>query len=194
MGSEADWRKLKDKFVDLRKVLAPVESCFRGSKDWFIKVEVIFQKLIDTYMGNPDLEWWSHIFSKMESWGSGPSVNLTGWFISDFLNCPEAEGFEDLPSGLNTVPLILEGAGYPTPVNTTLVAGIAGIQVEDSLEVPKVRALHGWALFYDETDSSVTEKRGMKDIKKTVAKEKSLELEYTNHWETNFANQEFMFY
>ena len=111
-----------------------------------------------------------------------------GWFISDFLNCPNAEGFEDLPSGLNTVPLILEGAGYPTPVNTTLVAGIAGIQVEDSLEVPKVRALHGWALFYDETDLSV-KKNGIRDVFSLLREERSLELQYTDKWKENGSNR-----
>ena len=221
MGTEADWRKLKSKFIALREILAPVKMHLVEPRIWWEKVEVILQKLIDTYMGKPDLKWWSHIFNKKDPWGSGPSYTvLKGWFIEDFLNGRDVELFEDIvPSGLTTCPLILEGAGYPTPVNATLVAGIAGIQVDDSHEpvgdssilgkvraltngnrrssdkVPKVRALHGWALFLDETDAPKKGKitAGDDEGKKRLMMEKKLESEYTSQWKENSMGEKMFF-
>ena len=210
MGTEDDWRKLKSKFIALREILAPVKMHLVGLGYWWEKVEVILQKLIDTYTGKPDLKWWSHIFNKKDPWGSGPSYTvLKGWFIEDFLNGRNVKTLEEIvPSGLTTCPLILEGEGYPTPVNATLVAGIAGIQVDDSYElagnssipgmvgdltngncrssdhVPKVRALHGWALYLDETDApEKDDNTGDDQGKERSIKEKELESEYTSQWE-----------
>ena len=214
MGTEEDWEKLKDKFIKLRGILAPLDVYFVGFKEWWDEVEYILQRLIDTYKGEPDLDWWSHIFSKVKPWSSGPAPDryLTGWFISDFLNGKRVEKFDELPSGLTTCPLILEGAGYPTPVNATLVAGIAGIQVDDShepvrhssrlekllravknsirdhrssksnLKVPKVRALHGWALFLDEAGVSRGKEGYDHDHQSKNLEEQKLELQYTAQW------------
>ena len=200
MGTEDDWRKLKTKFLRLKDILAPVEENFVLFGNWWNNVETILKKLIDTYVGKPDREWWSRIFYKEKAWDSGPPVDwyLRGWFITDFL---DGDGwrvgpvgtFEELMGGLTAVPLTFESEGCSAPLITTLVAGIAGIQVEETGVIPKVRAFHGWALFAEDDVTPNREKANKmkkKNDEKMRSKEKKLESNYTAKWAVeNNSNQ-----
>ena len=87
--------------------------------------------------------------------------------------------------GLTVVPLAVEKEGCSAPLNTTLVAGIAGIQVETTDVIPKVRAFHGWALFVEENVTMNREKANKmrkKNNEKMRSKEKKLESNYTAKW------------
>ena len=192
MGTEEDWRKLKRKFLRLKDSLAAVEENFVLFGNWWNNVETILQKLIDTYIGKPDVDWWSRIFYKEKAWDSGPPVNwyLRGWFITDFL---DGDGwrvgpvgtFEELMGGLTAVPLAIASKDCSSPTKTTLVAGIAGIQVEETDVIPKVKAFHGWALFVEEDVFSNREKLNKmrkKNDEKSRSKEKKLESNYTAKW------------
>merc|ERR1711963_1175424 len=116
-GTEEDWLKLKSKLLDLRNMLTPIHSSIGLTPAWWIKIEVICDKLIDTYRGNGDKEWWSKIFShKQHGFGSGAYTTYDGWFLSDLLNISK-NGHES------------KGA---------IVSGIAGIKVDETSKVPVV--------------------------------------------------------
>ena len=69
-GSEEDWRKLVDKLEDLKKFLQPLDEVL-DLGDWFSTAKVVLTNLLETYQGNPDTKWWSRIFDRKRSYGSG---------------------------------------------------------------------------------------------------------------------------
>ena len=112
-----------------------------------MKIEVICDKLIDTYRGNGDKNWWSKIFShKDHGFGSGEYTTYDGWFLSDLLNISKSvESFASIPSGLVSVPLVFDENGHES--KGAIVSGIAGIKVDETSKVPVVSSTHGWAIF-----------------------------------------------
>ena len=71
LGSEEDWMKLSSKLKVLRTLLEPIENDLGLSSKWWDLVQKVFWNLQTTYRGNPDKDWWSHIMSYEESYGSG---------------------------------------------------------------------------------------------------------------------------
>ena len=69
-GSEEDWRMLVDKIVKVEKYLKPIEKAV-ALEGWFREVRSILEKLVETFRGNPDRDWWSRIFDKYTRYGSG---------------------------------------------------------------------------------------------------------------------------
>ncbi|KAJ7374203.1 hypothetical protein OS493_007276 [Desmophyllum pertusum] len=61
LGIEDDWSKLKSKLKVLRTLLEPIENDLGLPSEWWDLVERVFRKLLATYQGKPDTEWWSHI-------------------------------------------------------------------------------------------------------------------------------------
>ena len=55
-GTEQDWSNLKQKFQKLKNMLQPIENDI-GLTDWWNKVEIILDKLIESYRGNADISW-----------------------------------------------------------------------------------------------------------------------------------------
>jgi len=146
-GTEDDWVKLKSKLLNLKKILQPIHSSIGLTAAWWMKIEVICDKLIDTYRGNGDKEWWSKIFShEQHGFGSGAYTTYDGWFLSDLLNISKSvESFASIPSGLVSVPLIFDENGRES--KGAIVSGIAGIKVDETSKVPVVSSTHGWAIF-----------------------------------------------
>ena len=137
---------LKSKLTELKKMLQPIHSKISLNEEWWMKVEIICDKLIETYRGNGDEEWWSKIFSfHQHGFGSSPNVTYDGWFIRDLLMNGSVKSLRNIPSGLVSVPLIYDDNGIET--NGAIVSGIAGIQIDESKEVPVVSSVHGWAIF-----------------------------------------------
>ena len=153
-GIEQDWINLKQKFRKLKNMLQPIENDI-GLTDWWNKVEVILDKLIESYRGNADISWWTNIFryTKEDSFGSGgPTYEFDGWFLKDLLNIKDSyiKDLADVPSGLVSVPLlfILENG---TEVKGSLASGIAGLKLDQYGKVPVVEASHGWAIFAEKS-------------------------------------------
>merc|ERR1712226_581457 len=74
-GTEEDWVNLKSKLDDLKKILTPIHLSIGLTPEWWMKVELIFNKLIETYRGDGDKKWWSKIFSREQhGFGSGAYV------------------------------------------------------------------------------------------------------------------------
>eukprot|EP00090_Calanus_glacialis_P013052 TRINITY_DN21665_c0_g1_i1.p1 TRINITY_DN21665_c0_g1~~TRINITY_DN21665_c0_g1_i1.p1 ORF type:complete len:394 (-),score=70.09 TRINITY_DN21665_c0_g1_i1:56-1237(-) len=146
-GSEADWMKLKSKVGNLKKYLSPVINTIRGQYQWWQDIEKIVQKLLETYQGNPDVEWWQKIVTKPGSVGCGGPVTYNGWFVREFL----AEQPDDLPSGLISVPMkITDGS---TDEQSALVAGIPASDIQanyNEFNDTMIQAVHAWALMLEE--------------------------------------------
>ena len=148
-GTEQDWSNLKQKFQKLKNMLQPIENDI-GLTDWWNKVEIILDKLIESYRGNADISWWKNIFryTKEDNFGSGgPTYEFDGWFLKDLLNIKDSA---DVPSVLVSVPLlfILENG---TEVKGSLASGIVGLKLDQYGKVPVVEASHGWAVFAEKS-------------------------------------------
>jgi len=153
-GSENDWKLLLQKHQKLEKFLEPIDDVLKLS-DWFKSSRRVLEKLLDTYQGNPDTDWWGKIIFRQTTYGSGGRDDYGGWFISDFLGLGGliSTCLKDIPSGINTVPLTINDNGHETKAD--LVAGVTGYKVtKDAVTVPGtktsypvVQTVHGWGLF-----------------------------------------------
>ena len=150
-GSEADWDKLSIKLKQLEDLLKPIEKSL-GLDGWWAGCSEVCSKLLKTFQGYPDEDWWSKIVN-VESFGSGPTY-VSGWFVQDFLGLRSGKA-KDVQSGLVAVPLIITDGGI-TEVSA-VVAGIAGLNI-NAEEVPceksggfypSVEAVHSWALMLE---------------------------------------------
>ena len=148
-GELKDWQNLKAKVFKLKQILADIEQ-YIGLTGYFDNVGDICDNLIETYTGsslNTTSDWWSRIFSQEIQYGSGGGTSYNGWFIEKLLNLRGVMSFGAVPSGLVTVPMKLKELSHEE--NSTLVAGIAGINIDESGNIPIVQAKHGWALFVE---------------------------------------------
>ena len=145
-GTKEDWQKLIDKTDNLKNLLQPIMTEI-GLGEWFESTKVMLEKLLETFVGNPDVEWWSHILSWNRTYGSGARQWWSGWMI-DFLMAEPAEHPRDFQSGVVSVPLTLIDRVFCPPVEDTgtLIAGTIGFTVEEGPRAPVVQAKQGWAL------------------------------------------------
>ena len=68
-GTQEDWERLRRKIKELRETLEPIEDVFGydwNGESWWENVEEIATKLLDTYNGNPDEDWWSRIITEQK--------------------------------------------------------------------------------------------------------------------------------
>ena len=108
LGSLEDWQKLRNKFQNLSDLLQPIKADIGLKGTWWQTADTVFAKLLDTYQGNPDKEWWKRIivdksYNKFVECGYSPEVGFSGWFMTDFLN----QTFADAPTGLTSAPLTI---------------------------------------------------------------------------------------
>jgi len=145
-GTQQDWEKLVEKVKKLRNTLEPIHNAI-GLTYWWDNVENITNKLLDTYNGEPDEDWWSRIINR-ESYGSG-APDFYGWFMVNLLNIHDASSLGDAPSGLVSIPIKLEGEKGDE--DSAVVAGMAGykIHINGRNGVPALEPVHGWSLFLE---------------------------------------------
>ena len=113
LGSLEDWQKLKSKFENLSDLLQPIKADIGLDGTWWQTASDVFEKLLETYQGNPDKEWWKRIivdesYDEFVVCGFSPEVGFTGWFMTDFLN----QTFADAPTGLTSAPLTIRQVEY----------------------------------------------------------------------------------
>jgi len=146
-GTQQDWERLGTKITELRHTLKPIQDTI-GLAGWWDKAENIASKLLDTFNGNPDLDWWSRIITK-EPFGSGGDVAFKGWFMVDLLNVPGAKDMSDAPSGIVRVPLTIKDNSIEE--KSAVVAGMIGykLHIGNKRSVPSVEPYHGWGLFLE---------------------------------------------
>ncbi|KAL9953533.1 hypothetical protein ACROYT_G040964 [Oculina patagonica] len=148
LGTEDDWSKLKSKLKILRTLLEPIEKDLGLESEWWDLVEKVFSELLATYHGRPDREWWSHIISYQESFGSGGQKSYRGW-ITEFLEGKkDLLEIDDMSTGVVTVPLTIEDPVSCVKDSGTLVAGMLGFTVDtdDTSDSVSVQPFQGWSL------------------------------------------------
>ena len=148
-GTQEDWKKLGANIKELRKTLQPIHDAIDLKQTWWNKIEVIADKLLDTFNDNPDKEWWSKIVTE-RAFGSG-APELKGWFMVDLLNIPKANNISDAPSGLVTVPMIITDGR--SEEKSAIVAGMVGYKFhendEDAKNIYSLEPVHGWSLLLE---------------------------------------------
>ena len=146
LGTEGDWQHLKTKILSIREFLQPIEHVLKLSS-WWERIEKVCDNLIDTYLEKPDRSWWSNIISITRPTTSPGSctIKFDGWFLSDVLNDKRLETCPSLTSSLVSFPIEIKG--QEKNEIAAFVSGIAGIKIDNSMEIPTVEARHGWALF-----------------------------------------------
>ena len=90
LGSLEDWEKLKIKFQKLNLLLQPIKADIGLNSTWWQSAGGVFEKLVQTYQGNPDKEWWKRIvvddsYDQFVVCGFSPEVGFSGWFTFFFL-------------------------------------------------------------------------------------------------------------
>jgi len=151
-GNEGDWKKILLKLNKLEALLKPIEKHLELG-GWWRDCDEVCTKLVQTYQGSPDQDWWSQIMTK-ERFGSGGQVAFKGWFVSKFLGLRDAEE-GDIKSGLVAVPMIITDGSVEE--EAAVVAGIAGYNVNPEEApcnssggfYPSVEAVHTWALMME---------------------------------------------
>lgn len=150
-GNEEDWKMLINKFNRLEETLKPIMQILK-LKAWFTSTKIIFDKLLESYKGKPDTEWWSHILCWNETYGSGKRDHWDGWF-PEFLGCENKypEDPNDFPSGLVYVPInIKDEVNFPPAEDEgLLVAGTLGFTVINTTQNdhhPRVEPNDTWHL------------------------------------------------
>ena len=68
LGSEDDWLRLLEKLVKVEELLKPLEEVLQLG-DWFKSSQTVLQKLLETFRGNPDKDWWSRIMDIHQTFG-----------------------------------------------------------------------------------------------------------------------------
>ena len=108
LGSLEDWQKLQSKFQNLSTLLDPIKADIGLNGSWWESASGVFAKLLETYQGEPNKEWWNKIvvdesYDEFVVCGFSPEVGFSGWFMTDFLN----QTFADAPTGLTSAPLTI---------------------------------------------------------------------------------------
>merc|ERR1712170_72987 len=155
-GTLEDWMKLKEKIKALGKTLEPIEDDiglgnrqfgYFKQHSWWDNVEKIAEKLLDTFEGNPDEEWWSKIITE-KSYGSG-SPDFNGWFMEKLLYIRNAKTIGSAPSGLVSIPMKFSDPGRNE--KGAVIAGMAGYKFyhQETNRRPAIEPMHGWSLLLE---------------------------------------------
>ena len=119
-----------------------------GLGEWFSRTLTTLAKLVDTYKGNPDKKWWSHILDWNKAFRSGERDWWSGWIIDFLMAKRGANKPQDFQSGVVSVPVkIYDKVSGPYVEDTgKLVAGTIGYTVKEGGRAPVVEAKQGWVL------------------------------------------------
>ncbi|CAG8731111.1 14192_t:CDS:2, partial [Dentiscutata heterogama] len=75
-GTHEDWTKLQEKVIKLRNLNLELDF-------WLDRLDPAILKLVDTYRGEIDEDFWSKIITK-KSYGSGGNFTINGWIAAFF--------------------------------------------------------------------------------------------------------------
>ncbi|GAQ79529.1 hypothetical protein KFL_000320280 [Klebsormidium nitens] len=138
-GTSDDWERLLEK--------ARALDALDIGLDWWLETLVpVLEKLLETYKGHVDEDWWSRVMNKYERYGSGGGPGTTiysGWICAFFpykilgdvvrRNGNEIKD-EEVPKGLSECPFKINDNGRE--LDNVLVAGSCAVCVtEDGLGV-----------------------------------------------------------
>ena len=100
-GLEDDWKQLIEKHKKVEEFLKPLDHVLNLG-NWFKTSRKVLEKLLETFQGKPDEDWWSRIITR-RSFGSGGQSTYDGWLIREFFG----SSYDGIPSGVNVVPLTI---------------------------------------------------------------------------------------
>jgi len=166
-GTEEDWKNLKQKLIQLRMLLAPIESTLNLSS-YFEAVEAVFENLHKTFLEDSLLvKWWSTVLIESKEVEYGPSgMNMrqvdayNGWLVyfctglKRNLKAKElANGECKELSGLSSCPMKIIDQLREVEDNSTLIAGILGFKVHSNTinGVSSLQPAHGWCMMLPPT-------------------------------------------
>ncbi len=134
----------------MEELLKPIQKDI-GLKKWWPGVKQVFAKLLDTFDGNPDKDWWARIIDIQHPHGSGDVTKYDGWFVADMLGIQKKRvKLEDFPRGFTTVPITI--TDLTNKDEGAFIGGIAGFKTNlkpDNGSAPYVEPVHGWTLLLD---------------------------------------------
>lgn len=138
IGNLDDWTKLRDKINNLRK--------YAGGKNkllWSSYVDnliPVIDKLIDTYNGKIDKEWWNKIvdFYNPQDYVSTPRP-VSGWILAFYYNVSKTMyDLKDIPSDCTKVPVSVEFRDEnKTKIQVNIYAGFSGFANIDDVFRPQ---------------------------------------------------------
>ncbi|KAF0488811.1 hypothetical protein F8M41_022176 [Gigaspora margarita] len=150
-GTLEDWIKLQEKVIKLRNLNLELDF-------WLDRLEPVIWKLVYTYHGEIDEDFWSKVIN-MQSYGSGGQAKINGWIAaffpydrtgtalhSNYLDC------DDIPDGTVEVPFTVDFVS-----KFKFVAGFIGAN-QEALEnlggESVVSPVIGWTVIDDVKNSS----------------------------------------
>ncbi|CAG8471766.1 11925_t:CDS:2 [Dentiscutata heterogama] len=147
-GTLEDWTKLQEKVLKLRNLNLELDF-------WLNRLEPVIWKLVETYRGEVDEEFWSKVMS-MRSYGSGGEAIVTGWISAFFPYDRTGQALHsnsidraDIPDGVVEVPFT---ADIESSFSLKFIAGFIGSNqeiIENLGSEPVVSPVIGWAVIDD---------------------------------------------
>ncbi|CAG8534030.1 13258_t:CDS:1 [Ambispora leptoticha] len=150
-GSLEDWTRIQEKVVKLRNLGLDMDF-------WLDRLEPVIWRLVDTYRGEIDEQFWGKVFSTTKIYGSGGGTYWTGWITAFFpYDKSDAKITHNkidiyyIPDGRVHVPFSTD-----LGLNLNFVAGFLGarqelVTNEDDTEV-YVSSLIGWFVVDQDKD------------------------------------------
>ncbi|CAB4410850.1 unnamed protein product [Rhizophagus irregularis] len=144
-GTLEDWIKLQEKVIQLRQLDLDMDF-------WLDRLDPVIWKLVETYKGEVDQEFWATIASR-QRFGSGFSGDISGWMAAFYPYTKNGTKIghnslvpSSIPSGNVAVPFTTD-----TELKLKFVAGFLGAQqnaFENSNELV-VSPIIGWFIIDD---------------------------------------------
>jgi len=147
-GTLEDWTKLQEKVIQLRQLDLDMDF-------WLDRLDLVVWKLVETYKGEVDEEFWGKIVSSRQTFGSGATKYIDGWMMAFYpykrngtkISYNTVEPW-DLPDGRAAVPFTTDSG-----LSLKFIAGFLGAQqttLENSNELV-VSPIIGWSVIDDKT-------------------------------------------
>lgn len=152
-GTLADWEGLVEKARALRALDI-------GLDWWLDTLEPVLERLVGTYRGHVDSDWWTRVLDAEQGHESGPRVKEVSGWVCAFFPYEEVKGKmhrreeidrKNPPSGLVECPFILVNERLDKPgveTHNLLVAGSCGVSVTEDGKGP-VMPCTGWLVKTD---------------------------------------------
>ncbi|CAG8626036.1 22791_t:CDS:1 [Gigaspora rosea] len=149
-GTIEDWIKIQEKVMQLRKLNLELDF-------WLDRLEPVILKLVATYRGEIDEEFWSKIMNKYEEFGSGGGTYLSGWILAFFPYDRPGSAihqydicFDDFPPP-GTVEVPFE---FTDGSQLKFIAGFIGVNQEISDNEAIVSPVIGWSIVDGDDDTT----------------------------------------
>lgn len=134
IGSLDDWKLVSKKLQNLKKY--DIDGKWAHFVD---TMTTILYKFIETYGGNPDVDWWNGIYHEKRLLGSGVSKEITGWILGMFfVTCHSKSSEIDPNSYIMNVPIELIDMPNRTKSELIMTGGFSGLSYVNEAFRPRL--------------------------------------------------------